>query len=148
MTATSTATSVQGGSQWVQTSPLSFQHTLTGSDARISKVASLQIPTPGVWELTYHARSSFKPTAKRALWIHTWLCRDGVLIDGSQATTGIQGPEAELVQATTGQTTMATFKSGEKVTLHGRYSGEGKAFILSNGEGRTGVVARLVSPLQ
>ncbi|NMI55962.1 hypothetical protein FNV62_07175 [Streptomyces sp. RLB3-17] len=146
MTATTTAASVQGGSQWVQTGPLTFNHALTTTAERISEVPELTIPFPGVWELTYHVRTSFTSGNQKALWIHTWLGKDGVRIEGSETTHGRQGPDSESVQDTVGQTVLVTFQTGENVTLHGRYSGEGNASVLSNDGGRTSVVAHWVSP--
>lgn len=83
------------------------------------------------------------------MWVHTFLGRSGTpiqAIEGTEVTIGIHGPDAESVQVTGGQTFMALFQAGDEVTLHGRYSGEGNAAVLSNGDGRTGVVARWVSP--
>ncbi|MEH0518922.1 hypothetical protein QBA38_07715 [Streptomyces stelliscabiei] len=85
MTATTAAATVQGGSQWVQTGPIN--HPLTTTAERISEVPELTIPFPGVWELTYHVRTSFSSGNQRALWIHTWLDKDGVRIEGSEART-------------------------------------------------------------
>lgn len=48
------------GSTWLQTSPVNFSHDLAGAeraDERISEVEELKIPFPGVWEISYHARS-------------------------------------------------------------------------------------------
>ncbi|MDG9710597.1 hypothetical protein [Streptomyces sp. DH10] len=146
MTATTAATSVQGGSQWVQTGPLSFRRALTTAAERISEVPELTIPFPGVWELTYNVRTACTGGNQKALWVSTWLCKDGVPIEGSEALRGRNGPDNEVVQDTGGQTVLVALQAGENVTLHGRYSGEGDAKVLSGGDGRTSVVAHWVSP--
>ncbi|MEU4462609.1 hypothetical protein AB0G20_02615 [Streptomyces sp. NPDC024017] len=146
MTATTTAATAQGGSQWAQTGPLAFNHPLTTTAERITEVPELTINFPGVWELTYHVRTTFRSGNQKALWIHTWLEKDGVPIEGSEATHGRQGPDSESVQDTVGQTVLVALQVGESLTLHGRYSGEGNASIISNDGGRTSVVAHWVTP--
>jgi len=144
MTETKTATSVQRGSQWVQTGPLVFNHTLTTTAQRISEVPELTIPSSGVWALTYNVRSSARTST--AVLIYTWLGRGGGPIEGSEAIRTRSGTDAEHFQDMVGQTVLVALKEGERVTLHGQYTGEGTAGILSNGHGRTSVVAHLVSP--
>ncbi|WP_158714606.1 MULTISPECIES: hypothetical protein [unclassified Streptomyces] len=61
-----TPASYRQGSTWLQTSPVDFNHSLTGADRtdeRISEIPELTIPFPGVWEISYHARSYTGGTA-------------------------------------------------------------------------------------
>ncbi|TYB54253.1 hypothetical protein, partial [Microbispora tritici] len=87
-----TVPSRSGGQEWVQTGPLTFSHTLTGANnvyEKVSEVPALTIPFPGVWEISYHARTATYPTANTALWVTTALFKNGGLIPGSEALSGL-----------------------------------------------------------
>jgi hypothetical protein len=150
MTSTITASSQQGGSTWVQTGPLDFgSHPLTGADnayEQISEVPALKIPYPGVWEISYHARSSTTVNATGSQWVHTALFKNGGLIPGSEALAGLYGTNA-AIQSTAGQTFMEPFVAGDVVTLHAYRIGQaGSAAVIGQTDGRTGVMAHWVSP--
>ncbi|MGW4644078.1 hypothetical protein ACWEN6_36555 [Sphaerisporangium sp. NPDC004334] len=147
---TATVASRSGGQEWVQTDPLTFNHVLTGADRvyeQISEVPALTIPFPGVWEFSYHARPIVQPTTSGAMYIRTALFKNGTRIPGTEAVTGIAGPN-QIIQATAGQTFAHTFAAGDVVTLHAAriHPQAGSASIASNEDGRTGVTAHWVSP--
>ncbi|MEU6036111.1 hypothetical protein ABZ801_11950 [Actinomadura sp. NPDC047616] len=149
MQAATTGTSQQGGSTWLQTDPLTFRHDLTGADRDyepVSDVPELTIPFPGVWEISYLARPAISVSTNAALWVTTALFKNNALIPGSEAITGLQASD-EVIQNTTGQTFLHKFDAGDRVTLHAYRIGQtGTANILSNADGRTGVMAHWVSP--
>jgi hypothetical protein len=147
---TATVTSKQGGSTWVQTDPLHFSHDLTGADRayeQVSEVPALRIPFPGVWEVSYSARTYISaPTNASSPYVHTALFKNSALIAGSEALTGMVNISSEASQHTTGQTFLHTFAAGDVVTLHAFRLGQGTASVISNSDGRTGVMAHWVSP--
>ncbi|MCX4583906.1 hypothetical protein [Streptomyces sp. NBC_01481] len=127
-----------------------FSHSLTGADRayeHIFEVPELEIPFPGVWEISYGARSYVEVPASREFeYVHTALFNNGALLPDSEALTGINGTN-HASQTTTGQTFLAEFKAKDKVTLHAYRVGQsGNAAILSNGDGRTQITAHWVSP--
>jgi hypothetical protein len=142
-TSTTTVATQQGGPRWVQTDPVAFSHDLTGADRayeQVSEVGALTIPFPGVWEVSYTARTYIGlPTSTSSQYVHTALFNNGALIPGSEALTGIYGSGA-AGQYTAGQTFMHTFAAGDVVTLYAYRIGQNSAHILSNGDGRTGVM--------
>ncbi len=143
-----TPVSSRQGSTWVQTGSVDFSHSLTGADHAdelISEVPQLQIPFPGLWEIAYHARSYIGLTSSASLYVRTALFKNGVLIPNTEALTGIQGAN-QAIQSTPGQTVLETFVAGDVVTLHAYRIGTGTASIISNPDGRTGVMAHWVSP--
>ncbi|MCO6010967.1 hypothetical protein NE236_39020 [Actinoallomurus purpureus] len=146
---TATVPSQSGGSTWVQTDPLTFNHALTGADRadeHISEVPALKIPFPGVWEVSYHARPIIQPTTNAPLYVRTALFKNGTRIRSSEAVTGIAGPN-QLLQASAGQTFTHAFAAGDVVTLHASRIGQaGHASVASNDDGRTGVMAHWISP--
>ncbi|MEV0149770.1 MULTISPECIES: hypothetical protein [unclassified Nonomuraea] len=142
-----TASPQQGASKvWLQTGPLTFAHGLRGANRvheKVSEVPDLQIPFPGVWEVSYHALHALAMVAPH-LYIQTALFINGVLLPGSEALSGLAGATATL-RATAGQTLLQTFAAGDVVTLHAYRNGTGDAVIESSGDGRTGVMAHWVS---
>lgn len=131
---------------WAQTGgSADFLHPLTATDTVISKVPPITIPFPGVWEISYHARSSVSLSTDAQLWVSTALYNGQNLIPSSEAIAGIDGRSGQGSQATTGQTVMAAFKESDVITLHGRYIGQGIASIISNSDGRTTIMAHWVS---
>lgn len=149
-TSTASAPSEPKDFTWVQTGPVTFYHSLTGADRvyeRISEVPALTIPYPGVWEISYHARSQVDvANASATGWVHTALFSNGKLIPGSEALTGIQGNGPEH-QTTVGQTLLHKFDAGDVVTLNAYRVGQAKTItISSNFDGRTGITAHLISP--
>ncbi|GLW22857.1 hypothetical protein DI270_018925 [Microbispora triticiradicis] len=145
-----TVPSRSGGQEWVQTGPLTFSHTLTGANnvyEKVSEVPALTIPFPGVWEISYHARTATYPTANTALWVTTALFKNGGLIPGSEALSGLLTSNVPGTQNTIGQTVTDTFAAGDAVTLHAFRIGQaGTAAVYSNSDGRTTVTAHWVSP--
>lgn len=139
-----------GGQEWVQTGPLTFSHNLTGANnvyERVSEVPALTIPFPGVWEVSYHARTATYPIANTALWVTTALFKNGGLIPGSEALSGINTSNVPGTQNTIGQAFTHTFAVGDAVTLHAFRIGQtGTAAVYSNSDGRTAVTAHWVSP--
>jgi hypothetical protein len=137
------------GPRWVQTNPVDFYHNLTGADRadeQVSEVPALTIPFPGVWEVSYSTRTNIGlPANTSSLYVHTALFDNGALIPGSEALTGIYGSN-QASQDTIGQTFMSTFRAGDVVTLHTYRIGQGTAAVLSNGDGRTDVMAHWVDP--
>lgn len=135
----------------MQTNPLAFSHPLTGgdnADEQVTEVPDLQIPFPGVWQVSYQARSSVSlpSTSASAMWVQTSLFKNGARIPGSEALAGIYGANVGS-QATAGQTLLHKFDVGDTVTLHAYRIGQnGSASIISNGDGRTAVMAHWVSP--
>ncbi|QDN64347.1 hypothetical protein [Streptomyces sp. S1D4-14] len=133
------------GSTWLQTSPVDFSHNITGAeraDERISEVEELKIPFPGVWEISYHARSYTAGTATVNSFAHTALFKNGNLILGTEAVTGGNA----TLQTTAGQTVLEKFDVNDVITLHAYRIGTNDVAVLSNGDGRTGVMAHWVSP--
>jgi len=151
MTTPNTAAPQQGGS-WVQTGPLSFTHPLTGADfvyEQISEVPTLTIPYAGVWEIAYNAhRNLALPSNGAVLLIRTALYKNGVIIEGSEAVSGIQSASGFGFQTTTGQTLLHTFAAQDQVDLYAHRQGPVAAVggISSGSDGRTGVMAHFVSP--
>ncbi|WNE93895.1 hypothetical protein PS467_00355 [Streptomyces luomodiensis] len=147
MTSSTTAVSQRGGPQWVQIDPLSFDRALTNVDQQIPDVPELEIPFPGVWQISYSARASIYP-GSGALWVTTSLFKNGTLLRGSEALAGIQGSSVGL-QSTWGQTILELFDAGDRVTLHAYTLSGGSgssAHLISNDHGRTTVAAHWVSP--
>ncbi|MFI6927785.1 hypothetical protein ACIBIZ_48195 [Nonomuraea spiralis] len=152
MTTPTTTSAQQGASKlWIQTGPLAFDHSLRGADRvreKVSEVPDLQIPFPGVWEVSYHALHAVAVPANAAppyLYIQTALLKNGVLIPGSEAYSGTAGANA-TIRTTAGQTFLQTFDAGDVVTLHAYRIGQGDAAVESSGDGgRTGVMAHWVS---
>ncbi|MGW4403746.1 hypothetical protein ACWEJ6_06920 [Nonomuraea sp. NPDC004702] len=146
MTTPNTAPPQQGASKvWLQTGPLAFGHPLRGADRvheKVSEVPDLQIPFPGVWEVSYHALHAVAVVSPH-LYVHTALFINGVLLPGSEAQSGLAGVNATL-RATAGQTLLQTFAAGDVVTLHAYRIGTGEAVIESGGDGRTGIMAHWV----
>ncbi|MEU8787736.1 hypothetical protein [Streptomyces sp. NPDC048637] len=133
------------GSTWLQTSPVDCNHALTGADhadEQITDIPELTIPFPGMWEISYHARSFTGGTAAAYLYVRTALFKNGQLIPGTEALTGGKWEG----QTTPGQTILEKFDVNDVITLHAYRIGTGTASILSNGDGRTGVMAHWVSP--
>ncbi|GCB51361.1 hypothetical protein [Streptomyces sp. NL15-2K] len=133
------------GSTWLQTSPVDFSHDLAGADRadeRISEVEELKIPFPGVWEISYHARSYTGGTAAASELVRTALFKNGQLIPGTEALTGGH----TVMQTTAGQTILEKFDLNDVITLHAYRIGSNLASVISNGDGRTGVMAHWVSP--
>ncbi|MET7450328.1 hypothetical protein ABZT03_00245 [Streptomyces sp. NPDC005574] len=151
MTTSNTAVPQQGGS-WVQTGPLAFSHSLAGADGayeQISEVPTLTIPYAGVWEIAYHAHGNFAlPSNGGVLLIRTALYKNGVLIEGSEAVSGIQSAAGFGFQSTAGQTFLHTFAAQDQVALYAHRQGPAAAVagVSSGGDGRTGIVAHWVSP--
>ncbi|SHI59558.1 hypothetical protein [Streptomyces sp. 3214.6] len=140
-----TPASYRQGSTWLQTSPVDFSHSLTGADRtdeRISEIPELTIPFPGVWEISYHARSYTGGTAAASLLVRTALFKNGQVIPGTEALTGGKWEG----QTTPGQTILEKFDVNDVITLHAYRIGTGSAQVISNGDGRTGVMAHWVSP--
>ncbi|KND39701.1 hypothetical protein [Streptomyces stelliscabiei] len=130
------------GSTWLQTVPVDFNHPLSGADRadeRISEVEELKILHPGVWEISYHARSY---TGGAGELVRTALFKNGQLIPGTEALTGGNA----VMQTTAGQTILEKFDVNDVITLHAYRIGGGNTAVLSNGDGRTGVMAHWVSP--
>ncbi|GAA3107564.1 hypothetical protein [Streptosporangium carneum] len=96
-----------------------------------------------MWEVSYHALHALA-AAGPYLYVHTALFKNGVLIPGSEAQSGVGGVNVTL-RVTAGQTLLQTFAAGDVVTLHAYRIGTGDAFIESGGDGRTGVTAHWVS---
>ncbi|HET6502539.1 MAG TPA: hypothetical protein VFG87_17430 [Amycolatopsis sp.] len=139
-----------GGSEWVQTDPIDFYHNFAGADRayeQVSELPALTIPNPGVWEISYSARTNIgNPASASALYVHTAVFNNGALLPGSEALTGKTYDPGESSQDTIGQTVQYTFKAGDVVQLYGyRIGQQGSAGILSNGDGRTGITAHWVS---
>ncbi|WP_328475527.1 hypothetical protein OHS71_00130 [Streptomyces sp. NBC_00377] len=132
------------GSTWLQTSPVDFTHNLTGdrTDQLISEVEKLTIPHPGVWEISYHARSYTGGSASASALVRTALFKGTQLIAGTEAITGGN----TVMQTTAGQTILEKFDVNDVITLHAYRIGTTDAAVLSNGDGRTGVMAHWVSP--
>ncbi|MGW1053316.1 hypothetical protein [Streptomyces sp. NPDC002521] len=152
MTASTTAVSLQGGS-WVQTGPLSFNHALTGADGayeQIAEVPGLTIPYAGLWEVSYDTQLSFglQASASAALFIHTALFNNGVVIPSSESLTGYQTNAGLGVQVPASKTFLHTFAVQDTVTLQAFRKGPSASgtSIYSSGDGRTGVMAHWVSP--
>lgn len=147
---TATLASRSGGQEWVQTDPLTFYHALAGANnvyEKVSEVPALTIPFPGVWEVSYHARTATYPTANTGLWVTTALFKNGGLIPGSEALSGLDTSNVPGTQNTIGQTVTHTFAVGDAVTLHAFRIGQtGTAAVYSNAAGRTVVTAHWVSP--
>ena len=138
-----------GGPLWVQTDPVAFDRSLTGADrayVQVSEVPALTIPFPGVWEVSYSARVYLNPGATTTWeYVNTALSKNGAVIPGSEALTGIYGSNVASFH-TAGQTFMATFAAGDVVTLQAFRVGQtGSAAIQSNADGRTGVMAHWVT---
>ncbi|MEU4469412.1 hypothetical protein AB0G20_37940 [Streptomyces sp. NPDC024017] len=130
------------GSTWLQTIPVEFNRTLSGAeraDERISEVEELKILHPGVWEISYNARSY---TGGSGVLVRTALFKNGQLIPGTEALTGGNA----IMQTTAGQTILEKFDVNDVIMLHAYRIGTGSASVLSNGDGRTGVMAHWVSP--
>lgn len=150
-TSTAAVPSNPGGSRWVATDPVAFTHNLTGADYAyelISEVPELEIPFPGVWEITYNARSYVDASTNRsALYVSTQLFKNGTtLIPESAALTGINTTN-HAAQTTVGQTVLQKFDKGDKVRLYAARAGQsGTAAILSYSDGRTGITAHWVDP--
>ncbi|WP_327729814.1 hypothetical protein OG250_29865 [Streptomyces sp. NBC_00487] len=133
------------GSTWLQTSPVDFENKLTDGDRvdkRISEVPELKIPHPGVWEISYHARSYTGGTAAASELVRTALFKNGQLIPGTEAITGGH----TIMQTTAGQTILEKFDVNDVITLHAYRIGTNPVSVISNGDGRTGVMAHWVSP--
>ncbi|MEV5480490.1 MULTISPECIES: hypothetical protein [Streptomyces] len=149
---TSNAAAPQQGGSWVQTGPLAFSHSLTGADGaweQISEAPTLTIPYAGVWEIAYHAHGSFSlPSNGAVVLIRTALYKNGVIIDGSEAVSGIQSAAGFGFQNTFGQTLLHTFAAQDQVALYAHRQGPAAAVaaVSSGGDGRTGVMAHWVSP--
>lgn len=140
-----TPASYRQGSTWLQTSPVDFNHDLTGADRideRISEVPELKIPFPGVWEISYHARSYTGGSTGSDQLVRTALFKNGNLIPGTEALTGGR----TVMQTTAGQTILEKFDVNDVITLHAFRFGQNPASVISNGDGRTGVMAHWVSP--
>jgi hypothetical protein len=139
----------QGGPRWVQTDTVDFYRNLTGADRayeQISEVPALTIPFPGVWEISYSARTNITvPANISGLYVHTALFNNGALIPSSEALTGIYGSN-QANQDTIGQTFLSTFNAGDVVRLNTYRIGQGTAAVISNGDGRTRVMAHWVDP--
>ncbi|WP_131739479.1 hypothetical protein [Actinomadura roseirufa] len=137
------------GSTWIQTDPLTFGHALAGGDRvfeKISDVPDITIPFPGVWEVAYNARPIIEPSTAAPVYVITALYKNGVRIAGSEAVTGIAGPN-QVFQATAGQTILHKFAAGDVLTLHAaRLEQRGKATLASNDDGRTGIALHWVDP--
>ncbi|QUW84440.1 hypothetical protein SMIR_39380 [Streptomyces mirabilis] len=129
------------GSTWLQTSPVDFNHDLTSADRideLISEVPELKIPFPGVWEISYHARSYTGGTATSDQLVRTALFKNrSVLIPGIEALTGGRA----VMQTTAGQTILEKFDANDVITLYAFRFGQNPAAVISNGDGRTGVMA-------
>lgn len=141
-----------GSSTWAHTPDgLNFGRSLTGADRAyevISEVPELEIPFPGVWEISYGARTyvGLPSTTPASLYVHTALFNNGALLPDSEALTGIYGAN-QAAQDTIGQTFLAEFKAEDKVTLRAYRVGQsGNAVIYSNSDGRTQITAHWVSP--
>ncbi|MFF5960829.1 hypothetical protein [Streptomyces luteogriseus] len=134
------------GSTWLQTSPVDFTHNIQVAervDVRISQVEELKIPFRGVWEISYQARSYTDGNAGVAQFVRTALFKNGtVLIPGTEALTGGH----TVMQTTAGQTILEWFDFDDVITLHAYRIGASTAQVLSNSDGRTGVMAHWVSP--
>ncbi|MFI9275226.1 hypothetical protein ACIGXM_31615 [Kitasatospora sp. NPDC052896] len=147
-----TETSQEGGQLWVQTGPLGFNsRALTTTYALVPEVPALKIPFPGVWAVSYHARASFQWNERGSLWVTTALYKNNEIMRGSEAVSGMQFPEWQGTvppagQLTAGQTFLQSFDTGDVVTLHAHLNGVGFATIVSQDDGRTGVMAHWVSP--
>ncbi|MEV0228723.1 hypothetical protein [Nonomuraea sp. NPDC050786] len=133
---------------WAQTSLLSFNHALTGQDRayeQITDVPPLTIPTVGgLWSVSYHVRPSISVPTTAQLWVTTALFKNGQLLAGTEALSGIENSDA-VVQDTIGQTFLHTFAVGDVLTLHAYRIGQaGSAAIISNGDGRTTIAAHWV----
>ncbi|MCX4904487.1 hypothetical protein [Streptomyces sp. NBC_00878] len=133
------------GSTWLQTSPVDFSHDITGADRAdelISEVEELKIPFPGVWEISYQARSYTGGTTAAVEFVRTALFKNSQLIPGTEALTGGH----TVMQTTAGQTILEKFDVNDVITLHAYRIGANPAHVLSNSDGRTGVMAHWVSP--
>lgn len=80
--------------------------------------------------------------------IRTALYKNGVIIDGSEAVSGIQSSAGFGMQNTVGQTLLHTFAAQDQLALYGHRQGPAAAVaaVVSGGDGRTGVMAHWVSP--
>ncbi|MEH0661055.1 hypothetical protein QA860_25645 [Streptomyces stelliscabiei] len=134
------------GSTWLQTSPVDFARTISGADrvdVRINEVEELKIPFRGVWEISYQARSYTGGNASVAQFVRTALFKnDTVLIPGTEALTGGHA----VMQTTAGQTVLEWFDVDDVITLKAYRIGASTSQVLSNSDGRTGVMAHWVSP--
>lgn len=150
-TSTAAVSARSGGSTWVQTDPVDFYHNLSGPDRayeQVFEVPAITIPFPGVWEVSYSARTNLgNPTSFTGLYVHTALFTNGALLQGSQAITGKSFNPGETAQDTIGQTLLTSFRAGDVVRLYAyRIGQQGGAGVFSNPDGRTGVMAHWVSP--
>ena len=147
--ATSTApASLQGGS-WVQTGPLTFNRPLAASNTfqQISEVPALTIPYAGVWWVSYNAYTGMNVRAGGALGIRTALFNKGVQIPGSEAVSNLATAADVGIQTTAAHTFLHTFAAQDVVTLQATAYGNGEAaFIASDDNARTAVMAHWVSP--
>lgn len=140
-----TPTSYRQGSTWLQTSPVDCNHALSGAayaDERISEIPDLTIPHPGVWEISYHARPWVGGNASTDALVRTALYKNGQVIPGTEAVAGGKWEG----QTTIGQTILEKFDVNDVITLHAYRIGTGSASVLSNHDGRTGIMAHWVSP--
>jgi hypothetical protein len=133
---TTTPANYRQGSTWLQTSPVDSNHPLSGADRadeRISEVEELKILHPGMWEISYNARSY---TGGAGELVRTALFKNGRLIPGTEALTGGNA----VMQTTAGQTILEKFDVNDVITLHAYRIGGGQTAVLSNGDGRTGAI--------
>ncbi|MFI0424933.1 hypothetical protein [Spongiactinospora sp. 9N601] len=140
----------QGPSKlWVQTGPLDLNQALTPTYTQIHPAGlTITIPFPGVWEISYHARSVINVGAANShQWAGTVLYKGQSPIEGSQALAGGGGPANLVGQATAGQTIFAELDVNDVVSLYAKSIGTAgnNASILSNADGRTAIAARWVS---
>ncbi|WP_433920653.1 hypothetical protein OIE50_49440 [Streptomyces canus] len=114
------------GSTWLQTGTVDFNHNLAGADhadERISEVEELKIPHPGVWEISYHARSYTGGSAASNQLVRTALFKNGQLIPGTEALTGGHA----VMQTTAGQTILEKFDVNDVITLQlAHVAGQGR----------------------
>ncbi|WP_242882940.1 hypothetical protein [Actinomadura litoris] len=134
---------------WVQIGPLDINQSLTTAYAQVHPSGlTITIPFPGVWELSYQARSVINSGAANTnYWASTVLYKGQTPIDGSQALAGGGGPANLILQSTAGQTILVDLEANDVVSLYAKGIGSqgNNASILSNADGRTTIAAHWVS---
>ncbi|MEW2568315.1 hypothetical protein [Streptomyces sp. NPDC047070] len=133
-------------------------HDLDGADRvyeEITEVAPMVIPRSGVWEINYAVRGGVQlpPNLVASQFVVAALFENGNLIVGQEVmVTGLSRGQA--TGATAGAQNTATgaflrgFTAGDEITLHAYPIGQlGISQIVSNGDGRTRLMAHWIAPL-
>lgn len=143
---------------WVQTSALTFLHTLTGAVRAwetVPEVPLLTIPRAGVWEVSYQVRGVALLPAPGAANIDTGVVagmyKNGALVPGTESMviyhSELAGDQGKQIQATASRQFMHPFAAGDTVGLGAfRLGTSGSASVVSNADGRTYISAHWVAP--